>query len=101
MPIFRAIQTQNVCACVSERERERLATLLCYIKICRSSLHLNFHWQLMALLLLRHALSVTDADGEEDASTFFSVSGIRTLHHFIFLSFSSWFIIKCFEVGLT
>jgi hypothetical protein len=33
-------------------------------------------WQLMALLLLRHALSLTNADGEDDASTFFSVSKI-------------------------
>ncbi|KAM7487434.1 hypothetical protein LguiB_024918 [Lonicera macranthoides] len=32
---------------------------------------------LMALLLLRHALSVTDADGEEDASTFFSLFLLR------------------------
>lgn len=32
-------------------------------------------WQLMALLLLRHALYVTSPDGEEDdVSTFFSVS---------------------------
>lgn len=30
--------------------------------------------QLMALLLLRHALSVTDSDGDDDPSTFFSVS---------------------------
>ena len=32
--------------------------------------------QLMALLLLRHALSLTTADGDDDASTFFSVSRI-------------------------
>lgn len=34
-------------------------------------------WQLMALLLLRHALSITDdgdGEGDDDASTFFSVS---------------------------
>lgn len=33
-------------------------------------------WQLMALLLLRHALTITDPDGDDDASAFFSVSGI-------------------------
>lgn len=32
--------------------------------------------QLMALLLLRHALSLTNAEGDDDASTFFSVSRI-------------------------
>lgn len=35
------------------------------------------HLQLMALLLLRHALSITgdgEGDADEDASTFFSVS---------------------------
>ncbi|KAG2675596.1 hypothetical protein I3760_12G012100 [Carya illinoinensis] len=32
---------------------------------------------LMALLLLRHALSLTDADGEDDASTFFSLFLLR------------------------
>ena len=35
-----------------------------------------FLWQLIALLLLRHALTITDPDGEDDTSTFFSVSGI-------------------------
>ena len=35
----------------------------------------GFVWQLMALLLLRHALTITDADtdGDDDTSTFFSV----------------------------
>ncbi|KAL6953246.1 hypothetical protein U1Q18_016875 [Sarracenia purpurea var. burkii] len=32
---------------------------------------------LMALLLLRHALTVTDADGDDDASTFFSLFLLR------------------------
>ncbi|KAF7828054.1 E3 ubiquitin-protein ligase MARCH3 [Senna tora] len=32
---------------------------------------------LMALLLLRHALSVTDADGDDDPSTFFSIFLLR------------------------
>ena len=32
----------------------------------------------MALLLLRHALSVTDADAEDDPSTFFSVSNFSS-----------------------
>lgn len=40
------------------------------------------NWQLMALLLLRHALSITDdTDGdseEDDASTFLSVSFCRS-----------------------
>ncbi|KAB5544498.1 hypothetical protein DKX38_012610 [Salix brachista] len=31
---------------------------------------------LMALLLLRHALTLTDSDADDDVSTFFSVSGI-------------------------
>jgi len=30
----------------------------------------------MALLLLRHALTLTDSDADDDVSTFFSVSGI-------------------------
>ncbi|KAJ0988303.1 hypothetical protein J5N97_006659 [Dioscorea zingiberensis] len=33
---------------------------------------------LMALLLLRHALSITSADGEDDASTYFSLFLLRT-----------------------
>lgn len=43
-------------------------------------------WQLMALLLLRHALSITDDDGEgdDDASTFFSVSIFEKLMLFAF-----------------
>lgn len=32
----------------------------------------------MALLLLRHALSVTDADADDDPSTFFSVSNLSS-----------------------
>lgn len=41
---------------------------------------LNMHWQLMALLLLRHALAVTDGDGDDDPSTIFSVSWILTVN---------------------
>lgn len=37
-------------------------------------------WQLLALLLLRHALYLTNGDGEDDAYTFFSVS--KTLNFF-------------------
>lgn len=39
-------------------------------------------WQLMALLLLRHALSITDPDAEDDTATFFSV---RQFEHEILL----------------
>lgn len=38
--------------------------------------------QLMALLLLRHALSVTDADADDDPSTFFSVSDLSSFWAF-------------------
>lgn len=42
-----------------------------------------YFWQLMALLLLRHASSVPDSDGDgdgdEDASTFLTVSGTSEL----------------------
>lgn len=41
----------------------------------------QFAWQLMALLLLRHALAIPDADGEDDVSTFFSVRGIWLSFH--------------------
>ena len=43
-----------------------------------------FLWQLIALLLLRHALTITDPDSgdDEDTSTFFSVSGIRMCFYF-------------------
>lgn len=45
---------------------------------------IDFHFvylscQLMALLLLRHALTIPDEDGDDDASAYFSVS--RTLTH--------------------
>lgn len=46
----------------------------------------NFHWQLMALLLLRHALPMTDTDGDdEDPTAFFSVSWLAVHSIFIFL----------------
>lgn len=46
----------------------------------------NFHWQLMALLLLRHALPMTDTDGDdEDPTAFFSVSWLAAHSIFIFL----------------
>ncbi|KAK3002329.1 hypothetical protein RJ639_021584 [Escallonia herrerae] len=41
---------------------------------------------LMALLLLRHAFTVTDADGEEDAATFFS----------LFLLCAAGFLLPCY-----
>lgn len=46
--------------------------------------------KLMALLLLRHALMITDADtdGDDDTSTFFSVSEIQT-------SWALFYHIKC------
>lgn len=46
---------------------------------CLRNLTLSVSWQLMALLLLRHALNITNADGDDDASNFFSVSEICVL----------------------
>lgn len=39
--------------------------------------YLILRGQLLALLLLRHALTITDPDGDDDASAFFSVSRIE------------------------
>lgn len=52
----------------------------------------------MALLLLRHALSVTDSDAEDDPSTFFSVSDFSSLG--ISGSYSSCIAFK-YIIGLT
>lgn len=46
-------------------------------------------FQLMALLLLRHALSISDNEGDDDASTMFSVS-LVFLPHFFYLIGSFW-----------
>ncbi|GFZ14399.1 RING/FYVE/PHD zinc finger superfamily protein [Actinidia rufa] len=40
---------------------------------------------LMALLLLRHALSVPDTDGDDDASTFFSEAAAMAATQFAFV----------------
>jgi len=57
--------------------------------------------QLMALLLLRHALTATDSDGEDDVSTFFSVSWIGiTVYSMVTMIISSSFSvfwILCFH----
>lgn len=63
---------------------------ICYVSlpllnlVLTSSHNKIYLMQLMALLLLRHALSVTDSDADDDPSTFFSVS------HFSFFCFSSF-----------
>ena len=44
----------------------------------------------MALLLLRHALSIGSGDNEDDASTFFSVSGLVDVHSLILISALLW-----------
>ncbi|KAJ6910007.1 hypothetical protein NC652_020879 [Populus alba x Populus x berolinensis] len=49
---------------------------------------------LMALLLLRHALTLTDSDADDDVSTFFSVSGIA------FPASGSWFSSALLHHGL-
>jgi hypothetical protein len=57
--------------------------------------------QLMALLLLRHALTATDSDGEDDVSAFFSVSWIGiTVYSMVTMIISSSFSvfwILCFH----
>lgn len=35
--------------------------------------------QLMALLLLRHSLTINNGEDDDDASTFFSVSGVSSM----------------------
>ncbi|KAL6009206.1 hypothetical protein ACLOJK_022433 [Asimina triloba] len=51
---------------------------------------------LMALLLLRHALSITNADGDEDdASTFFSVGVIKNISS-LFLLRAAGFLLPCY-----
>lgn len=42
--------------------------------------------QLMALLLLRHALSVTDSDADDDPSTFFSVSDLSSFCYVVYIA---------------
>lgn len=52
-------------------------------------------FQLMALLLLRHALTVTDADGDDDVSTFFSVSEAQTSSMLTFIAFLGYLLLTC------
>lgn len=51
-------------------------------------------FQLMALLLLRHALTITNGDADDDdASTMFSVSG-GSYAFLLFLDFTLYFHLK-------